>query len=101
MDVSERVELQRQSQHLTEQLEKAQELAHVGSWEVDLATRSVRWSDEARRISDVGSDAVDVGRLAERITPRTDSGCRRRTPSRPRRGPTQSSKSGTRTRTES
>ena len=69
MDVTERVELQRRSQHLTEQLEKAQELAHIGSWEVDLVTHVVRWSDEARRISDVGSAPISAAALAERIHP--------------------------------
>lgn len=40
-------------------LKKAQELAHVGSWELDLETRSTRWTDEARRIYGITDNTAD------------------------------------------
>jgi PAS domain S-box-containing protein len=33
-----------------ESLKRAQEIAHLGSWELDLATNQITWSDEAYRI---------------------------------------------------
>jgi len=36
--------------HALETLEHAQEMAHVGSWEADLATRAITWSPEMYRI---------------------------------------------------
>ncbi|MFW6092642.1 MAG: PAS domain-containing protein [Pseudomonadota bacterium] len=36
--------------HNRHQLERAQRLAHLGSWEADLVTRRVAWSDEVYRI---------------------------------------------------
>jgi len=39
------------------QLAAAQEIAHVGSWEWDIASNTVTWSDELRRMYGVASDA--------------------------------------------
>lgn len=36
--------------HITSRLNKAQEIAHLGSWELDFATGIVKWSDEACKI---------------------------------------------------
>src|SRR5882672_1517348 len=39
------------------QLAAAQAIAHVGSWEWDIATNAVTWSDELRRMYGVAVDA--------------------------------------------
>jgi two-component system sensor histidine kinase UhpB len=39
-----------------ERLSKAQELAHMGSWEFDFATNDIQWSDETFRIYGVACD---------------------------------------------
>ncbi len=62
-DVSERrraTEAERQSREL---LAEAQRLAHIGSWELDLMTRELRWSDEIFRIFEV--DATQFGATYE------------------------------------
>lgn len=41
-------------------LERIQEVAHMGSWEVDLKTRQVTASDEARRIYGVETEELDL-----------------------------------------
>src|SRR6266849_4032922 len=38
------------------QLTEAQEIAHLGSWEVDMATRSHSWSDETYRIFGIAKE---------------------------------------------
>jgi len=48
-------DLQRVGQGLAE----AQALAHLGSWEMDFATRKVRWSDETYRIFGLDKDNFD------------------------------------------
>jgi protein-histidine pros-kinase len=46
-DVRESLQLLRQREH---QLAEAQQLAHIGSWEWDIPTNAVTWSDELYRI---------------------------------------------------
>lgn len=49
-DVTQRVEAAELLQKQKAQLATAQMLAHIGSWEVDLESRTVSWSDEMYRI---------------------------------------------------
>jgi PAS domain S-box-containing protein len=52
------------------QLEEAQSIAQIGSWEADLTTWAVTWSREARRLFAVGPDEVPSFELfLERVHP--------------------------------
>jgi PAS domain S-box-containing protein len=46
------------------QLAEAQRLAHVGSFEWDLGSNTVTWSDELYRIFDVRPEEIDVAQMA-------------------------------------
>ena len=49
-DITERVRAERALARREAQLAEAQRLAHVGSWERDIATGRLTWSDEQYRI---------------------------------------------------
>jgi PAS domain S-box-containing protein len=51
IDVSQRARLEAELRAAADQLERAQELAHIGSWEMDLDTRAMSWSAETYRIA--------------------------------------------------
>jgi PAS domain S-box-containing protein len=40
------------------ELEEAQHIARIGSWEIDMRTNTVTWSDEMRAIHEVGPDYI-------------------------------------------
>lgn len=42
-----------------EQLAQAQEIAHLGSWELDLVNNKIHWSDEVYRIFEIDPKAFD------------------------------------------
>lgn len=70
-DITERTEMEaslRKSRHL---LAEAQRIAHVGSWELDLATNRLTWSDEIFRIFEIYPAQFDVSYEAflQRIYP--------------------------------
>ena len=50
-------------------LSEAQEVAHLGSWELDLATRRFEWSDEMHRLYDIDFGEVTVEAVASRLHP--------------------------------
>ncbi|HEX5474591.1 MAG TPA: PAS domain S-box protein [Vicinamibacterales bacterium] len=50
VDVTERKALEARLQRRERQLLESQQLAHIGSWEWDLATDAIHWSDELFRI---------------------------------------------------
>ena len=56
-------------------LEEAQRTAHLGSWEMDLSTGRVTWSDELRRLFEIPLETIRAGRsqlqaaIVERIHP--------------------------------
>src|SRR5690349_2295990 len=56
---------------LRTQLETAEAIAHIGSWEWTLATGSVRWSDELYRIYGLepGSAPITLDFFLSRIHP--------------------------------
>ena len=64
IDVSERKQAEEALQRNEAKLTEAQELAHFGSWEWDLRTGGVEWSDEVYRI---------FGLDPEKFTPQIDS----------------------------
>ena len=49
-DITERKENEQKLRHTTQRLKQAQEIAHVGSWEHNLADGKLIWSDEVYRI---------------------------------------------------
>jgi len=52
-----RLRLEEEARHRERQLSHAQTIAHVGSWEWDMTTNVVTWSDELRRMYGVRADA--------------------------------------------
>jgi len=50
MDITERRQAQLELQHNQDLLNEAQRLGHLGSWELDIVTGELRWSDEIYRI---------------------------------------------------
>lgn len=53
----ERLRVEEELRDRERQLAAAQAIAHVGSWEWDMATNAVTWSDELRRMYGVAPDA--------------------------------------------
>lgn len=49
-DITERKRLETELRHSEASLTNAQRIAHVGNWELDLKTNTLRWSDEIYRI---------------------------------------------------
>ena len=56
---------------LARQLDAAQQITHIGSWEWDLATGVVTWSDEMYRIYGLAprSCAITLGEFLARVHP--------------------------------
>ncbi|HSI11190.1 MAG TPA: response regulator [Chthoniobacter sp.] len=61
---TERRQAEARLQHSQAQLAQAQQIAHVGSWEWDIAADLVTWSDETARL--YGQSAADVGSPMEK-----------------------------------
>ena len=57
IDITEQKRVEEQLRSNQAQLMDSQRLAKVGSWELDIATRSTRWSDEWYRIFGLPRDA--------------------------------------------
>lgn len=57
-DITERKRHEAQRRRNEELLETSGELAHVGGWEVDLATKSINWTRQTYRIHEVDEDYV-------------------------------------------
>ncbi len=55
-DIQEKKEKEIQLEQLSQQLKKAQEIAHIGYWSFDLASQKIQWSDEVFRIFGMSSD---------------------------------------------
>ena len=49
-DISERKQVERSLRESQERLERAQQIAHLGSWELDVVNNRLTWSDEVYRI---------------------------------------------------
>ncbi|MBL8719861.1 MAG: PAS domain S-box protein [Myxococcales bacterium] len=68
VDVTERLRVQRALERSEAMLAEAQRVAHVGSWELDLRTRSGTWSAETFRIFEVDPTRSDLYEaFAERV----------------------------------
>ena len=70
-EVAEHTESERRLAHSEEQLEKAQQLAHVGSWAWELQSSTAIWSNEMFRIRGLEpqSDAMTYDRILETVHP--------------------------------
>ncbi|GIV70773.1 PAS domain S-box protein [Caldilinea sp.] len=55
-DVTERMQMEQALRRSQQQLEEAQRIAHVGSWENNLELNRLEWSEETRRIFDWPAD---------------------------------------------
>lgn len=66
-----RSQLERRVEERTRQLSEAQQMAHIGSWEWDTVTDTVKWTDELYRIYGLqpGSSALDYGAFLDRVHP--------------------------------
>jgi diguanylate cyclase (GGDEF)-like protein/PAS domain S-box-containing protein len=62
VDATERAAMETALRRSRASLAEAQQLAHLGSWEIDLVTRQITWSAELYRIlgADYASDAVST-----------------------------------------
>jgi PAS domain S-box-containing protein len=65
MDISDRRRMEARLRHSESRLREAQEVAHMGSWEMDLATQAVTRSEEYKRMlglppDDPGSESAPV-----------------------------------------
>jgi PAS domain S-box-containing protein len=63
-DITERKQVEDQLKKNERLLAEAQRLAHIGSWNWNLATRTVTWSDELYRIFGLEPHEIDPGRDA-------------------------------------
>ena len=56
-DITDRKQREAELRRSREFIEKAQESAAIGGWEIDLRTDEIRWTDEVYRIHDLPTDA--------------------------------------------
>lgn len=70
-DISDRVRAEDALQETRRFLEKAQQIAHIGSWAWDAETRKYQWSDEMHRIFSITPEEFDgtISSLAPVIHP--------------------------------
>jgi signal transduction histidine kinase len=69
-DVTEIVKKEKQLENVNRQLEEAQQLAKLGSWEWDVTSGNILWSDEMYRIYGYSEKfIVDFTRATERMSP--------------------------------
>ena len=58
-DISSRQKAEKELQESKSSLEEAQRIAHIGSWQWDMATNTVKWSDEMYRIFDMAPESFN------------------------------------------
>jgi PAS domain S-box-containing protein len=59
-NIDERKKAEAEAKKTREMLEHSERVAHLGSWELDLATFEERWSDEAYRIYGLEPQSIEV-----------------------------------------
>jgi PAS domain S-box-containing protein len=60
VDVTERRQAEERLRQSERRLAEAQQVAHIGSWERDLRTNQVTWSDELYRLFGLQADEIDL-----------------------------------------
>ena len=70
-DITERKKAENLIKTVNAQLEEAQRLAHIGNWEMDMATNKVQWSNEMFNIYGYGNERFEVNfqKAMERMLP--------------------------------
>jgi PAS domain S-box-containing protein len=68
-DISEHIKTESELKKSRALLERAQEVAHLGSWELNLTDRTVTASPEAHRIYDLEGDVMSLARVQSVILP--------------------------------
>jgi len=58
VDITERVKAEQASQQVRDQLEQAQRIANIGSWEWDFRTNKLSWSDHCYRLVGIEPSSV-------------------------------------------
>jgi PAS domain S-box-containing protein len=58
LDITERQQAEIKLQQTTTQLQEAQQLAHIGNWNYDIATGEIQWSEEVFRIYGLDSQTT-------------------------------------------
>jgi PAS domain S-box-containing protein len=71
VDITERVKAEQASQHVRDQLEQAQRIANIGSWEWDFRTNTLSWSDHCFRLVGLepGSQAPTLDAFMSHVHP--------------------------------
>jgi PAS domain S-box-containing protein len=71
LDVTERRQAEEKLRQSERRLAEAQQVAHFGSWERDLRTNQVIWSDELYRLFGVQADEIDLSyqQFLQRVVP--------------------------------
>lgn len=59
-DITERKDAEAAVRHSEQQLAEAQHMSHIGSWELDLKSNELQWSDEVYRIFEINPDEVSA-----------------------------------------
>ncbi len=59
-EISQHKHYREQAEQNERRLNKAQTIAHIGSWELDLLSNTLTWSDEVYRIFDMEPNAIQV-----------------------------------------
>jgi signal transduction histidine kinase len=69
--LSERSEAERELARANANLAEAQKLAHIGSWEWDIASNRITWSDELYRLYELAPQSVEIDfeTYVERVHP--------------------------------
>ena len=60
LDVTERYHAQQEVEENVARLKEAQRIAHIGSWELDLVSNELHWSDEIFRIFEIDPTRFDA-----------------------------------------
>ncbi|MBU3928091.1 MAG: PAS domain S-box protein, partial [Bacteroidetes bacterium] len=60
IDISERKQVSASLAKTTDLLNEAQQLAHIGSWELDIINNSLHWSDEIYRLFEIDPEKFDA-----------------------------------------
>ena len=82
-DITEHRQAEEALRKSEERLNRAQEIAHLGSWELDLTNNVLTWSDEvASSDSNPGSSTLRMKPFSNRCTPRIAPQWTRRIPTR-------------------
>ncbi len=58
LDLTKRKRTEAQIQRSTDMLQRTGDLAHIGGWELDMASRQLEWSDQVYRIHELDADVM-------------------------------------------